>query len=203
MMSKTTAVPSSPSGRVISIGWMACPASLALLSMCAISFLVLVVVGCSPWGRPTLDTPVPWPQAPTSRPMRSVPLAGPMPLGDGQLRCRQGPCAELGCAYLAGNSGQLGRLAQSLFGLLLAVLGQLLQLSTLGLAAVPVGVGMLLPGPPVTAPALPGVRRLCQRHRPPRLGRLVRRRGPHGWLSGVMAGRPATHPPPPPTLFHP
>ena len=74
---------------------------------------------------------------------------------------------ELGCAWLADNSAQLGRLAQSLLGLLLAVLRQLLQPPTLGLAAMPLGVGVLLPGPPVTAPALPGVRQLCQRHRPP------------------------------------
>src|SRR5215218_7247253 len=137
---------------------MACPASLALLSMSAISFLVLVVVRCSPWIRPTVDTQAPWPQAPTSHPMRSMPA--------GCAAARAHACSWDAPTWPA-PSGQLPHLAQSLPCLLLAVLGQLLRLSTLGLATVPVGVGVLLPGPPVTAPALPGVRRLCQRHRPP------------------------------------
>src|SRR5215216_1649634 len=100
MMSKITAVPSSPSGRVISIGWIACPASLALLSMSAISFLVLVVVGCSPWAGQ------PWtPGAVAPSPDLAPDAVGAHCLRrcrwDGQQRRRQGPCAELGCAYLA------------------------------------------------------------------------------------------------------
>ena len=99
------------------------------------------------------------------------PLAARMPPRDGQLRCRQAHARELVCAYLAVKQRSArsprSRPAQPLLGLLLAVLGQLFKLPTLGLAAVPVGVGVLLPGPAVTAPALPSVRRLCQRHRPP------------------------------------
>src|SRR5215217_5593813 len=144
MMSKITAVPSSPSGRVISIGCTACPASLALLSMSAISFLVLVVVRCSPWIRPTVDTQAPWPQSPD---------LAPDAVAARWLHCRQGPCAQLGCADLAGTQPSATYPAQSLPCLLLAVLGRLLQLPTLGLATAPVGVGMLFPGPPVTAPA--------------------------------------------------
>src|SRR5215204_4113604 len=55
MMSKITAVPSSPSGRVISIGCTACPASLALLSMYATS--------CAPaWIRAPHPPPTPFHQ---------------------------------------------------------------------------------------------------------------------------------------------
>jgi hypothetical protein len=92
-------------------------------------------------------------------------------------------------AYLAVEERSATRSAQSLVRLLLAILGQLLKLHALGLATVPIGIGVLLPGLAVTAPALAGIGLLCQRHCASLLGpfRLV------AWLSSQVASSWSVH----------